>query len=228
MSNTFASVRDAAQEVVKRGTILPHQLAALSALDAALSAEQRQVFTDDWRAQGSPATPVQPQSTIASKPRLCLSRTGKRDNRGLEILRLQRFNNSLPMGSLNVVSGIPGRQVFRKGPASRTGSLEPLPEGLWSIGDIEWANNKADDYSGSWGSGLGAVWVPLAYQGPGSTEREAVGIHLDANAIVSPGSAGCVTLNNLADLKTVVAWLRAGNPRELYVDWGLGTCPIPR
>lgn len=227
MSNTFASVRDAAQEVVKRGTILPHQLAAFSALDADLSAEQRQAFTADWRAQGSPATPALPVKSAASKPSLCLSRTGKRDNRGLEILRLQRFSNSLPMGSLNVVSGIAGRQVFRKGSASRVGSLEPLPEGLWGIGDIEWASGRIDDYTSSWGPGLGAVWVPLTYRGPGTTEREAVGMHLDANATASPGSAGCVTFNSVADLKTFVAWLRAGNPRELYVDWGLGTCPIP-
>jgi len=55
MTPTTASVRDAAQEIAKRGGILPHQLAALSALDQALSPEQRQAFTADWRAAGSPA-----------------------------------------------------------------------------------------------------------------------------------------------------------------------------
>jgi len=58
MANTTASVRDAAQEIAKRGQILPHQLAALSALDQALTPEQRQVFTADWRAPGSPAAPA--------------------------------------------------------------------------------------------------------------------------------------------------------------------------
>jgi len=58
MANTIASVRDAAQEIAKRGQILPHQLAALSALDQALTPEQRQQFTEDWRAVGSPAAPM--------------------------------------------------------------------------------------------------------------------------------------------------------------------------
>jgi hypothetical protein len=62
MANTTASVRDAAQEIAKRGALLPHQLAALSALDQALTPEQRRTFTADWRAAGSPAAPAaQPQ-----------------------------------------------------------------------------------------------------------------------------------------------------------------------
>jgi len=55
MANTLASVRDAAQEVAKHGEILPHQLAAFSALDQTLTPSQREAFTADWRAKGSPA-----------------------------------------------------------------------------------------------------------------------------------------------------------------------------
>ena len=55
---TLATVRAAAQETAKAGQLLPHQLAAFSALDAALTPEQRQAFTADWRAQGSPAAAV--------------------------------------------------------------------------------------------------------------------------------------------------------------------------
>jgi len=57
MTPTTASVRSAAQEIAKAGTMLPHQLAAFSALDQALTPEQRQAFTADWRATGSPAAP---------------------------------------------------------------------------------------------------------------------------------------------------------------------------
>ena len=57
---TLATVRAAAEEVAKAGTLLPHQLAAFSALDQALSPEQRQAFTADWRAKGSPAAAVVP------------------------------------------------------------------------------------------------------------------------------------------------------------------------
>ena len=60
---TFASVRDAAQEIAKKGQILPHQLAALTALDAGLTPAQRQQFTDDWRATGSPAAPAPARPT---------------------------------------------------------------------------------------------------------------------------------------------------------------------
>ena len=55
---TFASVRAAAQEAAKSGTLTPHQLAALGRLDELLSDEQRREFTDLWRAQGSPAAPL--------------------------------------------------------------------------------------------------------------------------------------------------------------------------
>lgn len=57
MASTTASVRAAAEEVAKRGTLLPHQLAAFSALDQTLTPQQRAAFTEDWRAQGSPAAP---------------------------------------------------------------------------------------------------------------------------------------------------------------------------
>ena len=55
MTPTIATIRNAAQEIAKAGTILPHQLAAFSALDQTLSPEQQQTFTADWRAKGSPA-----------------------------------------------------------------------------------------------------------------------------------------------------------------------------
>ena len=58
MAPTNASVRAAVQEAVKRGELLPHQLAAFSALDAALTPEQHEAFTADWRAKGSPAAPA--------------------------------------------------------------------------------------------------------------------------------------------------------------------------
>jgi predicted chitinase len=52
---TYATVRAAAQHIARAGTITPHQLAALGRLDELLTDEQRQQFTDLWRAQGSPA-----------------------------------------------------------------------------------------------------------------------------------------------------------------------------
>ena len=57
---TFASVRGAAQEAAKRGQLSPHQLAALGRLDEILTDDQRQEFTDLWRAEGSPAAAADP------------------------------------------------------------------------------------------------------------------------------------------------------------------------
>jgi hypothetical protein len=54
---TYATVRAAAQEAAKRGSLTPHQLAALGRLDELLTNDQRQQFTDLWRACGSPAAP---------------------------------------------------------------------------------------------------------------------------------------------------------------------------
>jgi len=65
---TLASVRAAAEEVAKRGQLLPHQLAAFSALDAALTAEQRESFTADWRAKGSPAAAVPAPAARPTNP----------------------------------------------------------------------------------------------------------------------------------------------------------------
>lgn len=69
-NSTTASVRAAAEEMIKRGQALPHQLAAFSALDQSLTAEQRQAFTADWRATGSPAAavPAKPPAVRPTNP----------------------------------------------------------------------------------------------------------------------------------------------------------------
>jgi hypothetical protein len=80
MTLTTASVRSAAQEIAKAGTLLPHQLAAFSALDQALSPEQRQAFTTDWRATGSPAAP--PPAARPTNPLTAFPYFSQLDNQG--------------------------------------------------------------------------------------------------------------------------------------------------
>lgn len=58
---TFASVRSAAEHAARQGALTPHQLAAFGWLDESLSTEQRQEFTELWRAAGSPAAPADPE-----------------------------------------------------------------------------------------------------------------------------------------------------------------------
>lgn len=154
---------------------------------------------------------------------LLLTRTTTTTPAGLVRLRLQYLKNGKPVDAIYCVSGAPGRQEFRKGPDSRSGSLEPLPEGRWRIEDIAWASGRADDWSGSWGAGLGPVSTPLTYQGPGRTERAAIEIHIDWNQRSAPGTAGCIGIASQADYAKFVGWLRESDTRRLVVDWGLGS-----
>lgn len=175
---------------------------------------------------GQPAKAPEMVAPASSRPHLRLTRTKKKDGRGLELLRLQYVKAGQAVGVLEVVSGAPGAQQFRTGVESKAGSLEPLPEGRWGIEDIDWAKGK-DNYSGSWGPGLGPASVPLRYLGPGHTERSAIEIHYDANASMSPGTAGCIGMRSVADLKALIGWLRDTDPRDLFVDFDLGSCPKP-
>jgi hypothetical protein len=45
-NTTTATVRAAAEEVAKRGELLPHQFAAFSTFDQAISPEQRRIIMD--------------------------------------------------------------------------------------------------------------------------------------------------------------------------------------
>ena len=55
---TFASVPAAAQHIARTGAITPHQLAAFSELWESMTDDQKQQFTNTWRAEGSPAALV--------------------------------------------------------------------------------------------------------------------------------------------------------------------------
>lgn len=87
---SYASVRAAAQEAAKHGTLTPHQLAAFSALDQSLTNEQRQQFTELWRAQGSPAAAPDPQWL---QPALTLLRNW-------EGLRLEAYRDAVGVATI--------------------------------------------------------------------------------------------------------------------------------
>lgn len=169
--------------------------------------------------------PPEPQ-THGGKTFLRLTRTRDID-RGLRILDLQYVKRGRRVDSIEVCSGVAGRQKFRTGKDSRVGSLEPLPEGRWFIHDILWRDGP-DNYEGRvWNKGLGPVKINLDFKGPGRTARSAIQIHIDWNADSAPGTAGCIGVSNRADFRTLVTWLRDTDPRDLFVDYGLGTCPRP-
>lgn len=178
-----------------------------------------------WRGEGLPAAgPATAPAKVP--PHLTLTRTRKTNANGLELLRLCRVVDGIPMAELMVTSGIASKQRFETGARSQAGGLTPLPEGRWRIGPVEWKAGKGV-WDASWGQGLGPVWIGLEYEAPGTTARAEIGIHLDANVATAPGSAGCVVLSTRADLEQLIVWLQPGSIKHLFVDWGLKTCPKP-
>jgi lysozyme len=172
-------------------------------------------------------TPTARSVAIPGKNYLKLTKTNKKDTRGCFVLKMDYFKDGILKDSLNVCSGVSSAQVFKTGPNSVPKSLQPLPEGKWRIENIKWATGK-DKYVGEFATpGVGPVSTPLTYVGPNSTRRSAIEIHIDWNRGSSPGTAGCVGVYNKADYQRLVRWLRETDPRDFYVDWGLGTCPKP-
>ena len=143
-------------------------------------------------------------------------------------MHLDYFKDGKLKERFEVCSGQPNKQFFRTGVQSVSGSYEPLPEGKWYVHDIRWAGGKDIYNRAIMGDGIGPVTVRLDYKSPGSTRRSAIEIHIDWNRHRGlPGTAGCVGIYNIADYKRFVSCLRDTDPRDLYVDWKLGTCPTP-
>lgn len=146
-------------------------------------------------------------------------RTGAEDAIGCEKL-LVTFEGTPDF--LYMRSGVPSRQVFRKADdlGCVPGSLEPIPQPpskdqFYYIHDIDFAGAK-DDYITSFSAALGPVKVWLENKFP--MRRSEFLFHVDGGA---PGSAGCLCVTSIDDLRRLVALLRKHNPRRLYIDWGL-------
>ena len=153
-----------------------------------------------------------------------LTRTGTTAYAGLEKLLLEFVDpKGRVLAKLDVISGAPGVQKFRvpEDPLSFPMNFEPIPQARYTIGDIDFAGGK-DNYKDVHfheTNGIGPVWVPLIKTRP--DDRDAFGFHVDWNRSSSPGSAGCVCVGTLDDLKKLVALLRLYDPRDLFVDWGI-------
>ncbi|MEB3342783.1 glycoside hydrolase family protein [Okeania sp.] len=179
-----------------------------------------------WGETPPPTPPVPPVTT--NRNYLLLTKTNRKDQYGCYVLNLDYFKSGKIQDRLEVCCGAPTRQFFRTAAQSRAMTGEPLPEGRWYVNDILWADSKDNYYGRIFQSGIGPVTVPLDYLEPGTTERSAIEIHIDWNrSYGSPGTVGCIAAYNIADYKRFVSWLRETDPRDLYVDWKLGTCPKP-
>jgi len=147
---------------------------------------------------------------------------------GLAELQVSLVRDGKLIDSIAAVSGQPSKQSFRTAEISKSGSAEPLPEGYWALGSVEWASGIKGDESKSWADsndGVGPAWVGMqpTYQ----TERSAIGFHLDNNSYIYPGTIGCVGLLNKADLRKFASWFDSYDaPKVAIVDWGLGTVEV--
>lgn len=187
-------------------------------------AEPNKPFPTVTAPSGGSTAPTAPKV----KPFLRLTKTDKTNGKGLVELLLSLVKGGTTIDSLTIISGQSWAQNFRTADVSRSGSMEPLPEGYWMIGDLEFASGVLGNYNASWGDGLGPVYVELNCTSP--TGRGDIGIHLDANEEVAVGTAGCVGIpkaggDGLTNLKKFVGWFAnaAEAPERLVVNWGLGT-----
>lgn len=134
-----------------------------------------------------------------------LTKTGER------LLNLDLVVNGQVKQRLQAVSGKADVQNFRLGQASRANSREPLPQGIYTIGQI--------DQAGGLPQAMGDTFIPLSPQF--STGRSGLGIHRDADRPVGPGTIGCLALLNQRDIATVASFVTTYNVRTLIVDYGL-------
>lgn len=150
----------------------------------------------------------------ANPPHLLITRPTERDRHGLFKFTLQGLNDS-KSASWTVFSGAPGAQVILDPTQDRAGSNRPIPHGLYELGRVE------THPTGSWGPGLGPIWVTLQEIHP-RHRRSAIGLHQDSNYATSPGSAGCVVHPDLSVIRSICDWIEANKPRYLLVDYGFG------
>ena len=138
-------------------------------------------------------------------------------------LRLSRYDEKNRERDYTYVSsGSPSYQIFKTAAQGQPGSLEPIPEGGYGVGKVEWAG-KRDVWSASHGPGLGPFWVGIRPQQ--SMARGDFGFHMDANYIYAPGSAGCLVFRTEANARVFLSWFTDGKgvPGDLVVNWGRGT-----
>lgn len=151
-------------------------------------------------------------SWVATKhPLLRVTLSPEQTETGERLLNLDLVVNGQVKQRLQAVSGKADVQNFRIGQFSRANSREPLPQGIYALGQV--------DRAGGLPRAMGDTFIPLAPQF--STGRSGLGIHQDADRPVGPGTIGCLALLTQADIDTVARFVSAYNVRTLIVDYGL-------
>lgn len=118
------------------------------------------------------------------------------------------------VGRLIVNSGAPYAQIFRDLPNEVAGRLEPIPEGTYTPGPLEFASGVWGDYSALFPDVQSPIWQVIH-------RDRAIGFHLDGNRSWAPGSAACPVFRTMYDLKQYVEWFQKDPHRmsSVWVDW---------
>lgn len=173
-----------------------------------------------------------------------ITRTGSHFSNGLEVLRVALVApGGEVLNSVQAVSGSRYAQIFKTWRNSVSGSNQPVPEGEWILdplyayrgltfaaefGDYQTTFWQTDE--GNTTASLGPVYAPVYYRyrdrdrtsHVNGRPRGEIGFHLDAG---NPGTAGCIGIQGVPALRTLVGWFADVNsaPRRIFIDWGLGT-----
>lgn len=160
---------------------------------------------------------------------------------GLIVFRLALWVGGKEAAHTWAVSGQPGRQRLQRAQDRWPGSMTPIGEGRYYLGDpdatrrVNWASGQQGNYSGTFGTGLGPCWVGI-HPHPGNPfgmRSFDLGLHSDENQVVSPGTSGCVGIQEddvtkWNRLKQVMGWFASYDIPALEVDYGLGTVGKPK
>mgnify|MGYP002784310398 CR=1 FL=1 len=144
---------------------------------------------------------------------LRLTPTAKYTETGERILKLEMLVNGKLVDTVQAVSGKPKVQHFRLGRDSRSGSREPLPQGIYRVGGID--RGAGLPYA------MGNTFIPVTPLF--ATARSGIGIHRDADRHVPGGSGtiGCLGVLNQAGIDAIAQFVSNYNVKTLIVDYGL-------
>lgn len=149
-----------------------------------------------------------------------LMKPANRYHMGFRVFNLHLMNGDKPVDCVACLSGYASRQYtpipYPTDDYSRSGN--PCPENVY-----DFPNGLEDSGKGtSWGEGLGRFWVGLEPRFA-ANDRQAIGIHDDANREYSRGSAGCVCPFSPEGIQRIVGWFKQKSPPQyLIVDHGFG------
>ena len=183
------------------------QKEAIVWLESRLTPEQRQEFGHRYRHQPQSMAKI---NTAPPHIQLELNWTGQYNAQGFRIFQLALNNSGQIVDSISVLSGAGYTQQdpFIRPEEDWSGSGRCLPEGIYAIGPVE--DSQLIRSTASWGEGLGQYWMSLdilpQYQ---ANNRSAFGIHADANASYSPGSAGCICPLESDGIQRILSWMNA-------------------